>query len=43
MGYGFSVRMDVDDHDVIFDGHGGRSSIEFVEIILEVMEVFFLL
>ena len=43
MGHGFTVRVDVDDHDVVFDGDGRGTTFECRELCLEGVEVFFLL
>ena len=43
MRYRLSIGMDVDDHDMVFYSDSSRTTIDAVELILDVIEVFLLL
>lgn len=42
MRHGLSIRVDVDDHDVIFYGDSGRTTIERRKMRLQIVEILFL-
>ena len=42
MRHRLSIGVDVDDHDVIFDGDSGRTTIESRKMGLQIVEILFL-